>query len=146
MEPKILALQEKLSQSVDYSERIRHFLNAEIGLSDFKKYCTFRNDIYSRNILCKNSDYELVAIGWGEGQYSECHHHGKSSCAMRILTGELLESTYVENHTTLTLIKTTTLRNGSSTILNSPTLWHEVKNTGDTQAISIHLYCPPLSV
>lgn len=30
MESKILALQEKLSKSADHSDRIRHFLDAEI--------------------------------------------------------------------------------------------------------------------
>lgn len=146
MEPKIFALQKKISQCADHSERCRYFINAEIGLSDIKSYCTFSNETYSRNIIFKNDVYELVAICWAAGQYSECHHHGRSSCAMLVLAGELLEITYVENQTKLTLIKTTTLRNGSSTVLNSSKVWHEVKNTGNSQAISIHLYSPPLCV
>ncbi|MGH2624979.1 MAG: cysteine dioxygenase [Sphingobacterium sp.] len=144
MEPKILALQKKLSQCTDYSEIFGHFMNAEIGLSDIKKYCTFSNDAYSRNIICKNEDYELVAICWAAGQYSDRHHHGKSSCAMLVLAGELLETTDVESKTEFTLIKTTILGNGSSIFLNNPMVWHQVRNNSNSQAISIHLYSPPL--
>ena len=52
-------------------------------------YLFFSNKHYTRNLIFKNSLFELIAICWEVGQVSQIHNHHNQNCWMAIPQGKL---------------------------------------------------------
>jgi quercetin dioxygenase-like cupin family protein len=86
--------------------------------------------------LMATEAYEVWVIGWTKGQHVRPHDHGGSAAAVLVTEGELTEITLMgQRHQ---------LEAGSVHRLG-PGVVHDVVNTSDVPATSIHVYSPPLS-
>jgi rhodanese-related sulfurtransferase len=81
-------------------------------------------------------NYDLWVISWLPGQSTGFHDHGASSGAFVVATG-VLEELRPDGHTYLAA------RGKSRSFV--PGYAHDVRNTSDAPAISIHAYSPPLT-
>ncbi|MEO9170843.1 MAG: cysteine dioxygenase family protein [Candidatus Baltobacteraceae bacterium] len=69
----------------------------QAGIAAFTRY---RDEIpllelsYTRMLLRKTHDYELVAMQWAPGAISPIHDHGKSRCWVVVLEGTLEVESY----------------------------------------------------
>jgi len=86
--------------------------------------------------LMATDAYEVWVIGWTTGQSVRPHDHGGSSAAVLVTEGELTEVTL--------LGRRRPLAPGAVHQLG-PRVVHDVVNTSDAPATSIHVYSPPLS-
>jgi hypothetical protein len=92
------------------------------------------------SLLELNDDLEIWAIHWPKDLGLELHDHGGSSGALWVVDGSLNEH-YVGNDGVLThrdLVK------GSGTGFG-PSYVHDVVNTLDAPATSLHAYSPPMA-
>jgi rhodanese-related sulfurtransferase len=83
----------------------------------------------------QGSDYDLWLISWLPGQSTGFHDHGGSSGAFVVATG-VLEELGPDGHTYLA--------ERGKTRSFGPDYAHDVRNTSNAPAISIHAYSPPL--
>lgn len=85
--------------------------------------------------------YDAWLIAWSPSSSLELHDHGGSQGAVAVLAGKLVE-TYTDlrwRHPIRTRLVT-----AQSTIPVPSTVVHEVSNPGPEEALSVHVYSPPL--
>jgi len=129
--------------------------------AEWEKFALFSPEHYTRNLVAtKDFTYDLLILCWQPGQKSAVHDHRESGCWMRMLTGELTETRYkvssdskdkftdceegsfLEEH--LVQISSRTYRSPDVFYINNNLGLHSVCNPGKEQAISLHLYSPPI--
>ena len=94
-----------------------------------------------RRVLA-TSAYDAWVIRWAPSADLELHDHGGSRGVVHVVEGELLER-YADLATSA-VVRTRTVAAGTS-IAISPTTVHGVANLGPADALSVHVYSPPLS-
>jgi Cysteine dioxygenase type I len=94
----------------------------------------------SYELLELTDDLEIWAIHWPRDQGLELHDHGGSSGALWVVDGALEEHSLGRGGG---LIHRTLEVGGGSAF--GPTHIHDVVNTGDVPATSVHVYSPPMA-
>ena len=94
----------------------------------------------TRQVMFKNSQFELVLMNWGVESSSPIHGHGGSQCYMHVLSGELVETRYRPYDATP--VHEAKLTGGSVTYIHDEACFHKLSS--QTGAVSLHLYARPL--
>jgi quercetin dioxygenase-like cupin family protein len=95
---------------------------------------------YTRALITPS--YDAWVIAWSPSAELDVHDHAGSTAAVHVVDGEL-----VERRTDLVTgrpLGARTVRAGE-TILVAPTVAHGVANCGPGDALSVHVYSPPLT-
>ena len=82
---------------------------------------------------------DVWLISWTTSQGTELHDHGRSGGAFTVVAGQLTESVWSE----AALVDT--LHVSGQTVTFGDQYVHDVRNTHDQVAVSVHAYSPPLS-
>lgn len=117
-----------------------------------KPYCYFSPACYTRNLIFKNDDFELLAICWEIGQVSRVHNHRDQMCWMTVPMGKLKTQNYAVRDKDLK--KQTCRLEPTDTYLITPEApaqvdpehpVHEVLNPEEfgERAVSLHIYSKP---
>ena len=83
--------------------------------------------------------YEAWVIAWPPGTGLAMHDHGGALAAVRIVSGRLRERFRADGSVHLRWLEA-----GDAQILSADHV-HEVINLNDTEAISVHVYSPPVA-
>jgi len=92
--------------------------------------------------LLGTRSYDAWLIGWPPGSGLDLHDHGESSAAVFVVTGALDEQHLARG--TTGHVATRRLVAGDAVAFDSAHV-HAVHNTTDRDALSVHVYSPPLS-
>jgi len=92
--------------------------------------------------LLATPSYDAWLIGWPPGTGLDLHDHGESSAAVCIVSGVLDEQHGARRGSAR--IATRRLVAGDA-VAFGPSHVHAVHNAGDRDALSVHVYSPPLS-
>ncbi|MEM0950643.1 MAG: cysteine dioxygenase family protein [Cyanobacteria bacterium P01_H01_bin.74] len=99
----------------------------------------FKDSQYARHLIFKSSHVEILLVCWRPGQKSPVHGHGNADGLMIILQGEMTNTTFTKNGQKITTVWQ------SGAIGHTPVGdRHEVINNANTDAVSLHIYAPPL--
>ncbi|MCW2747099.1 MAG: hypothetical protein JWP10_241 [Nocardioidaceae bacterium] len=82
---------------------------------------------------------DVWLISWTKDQATQLHDHGGSSGAFTVVSGQLDEVVWsgeLDEHA----------RKHHDTVVFGPHYVHDVRNTRDEVAVSVHAYSPPLSL
>jgi hypothetical protein len=93
----------------------------------------------SYELLELNDELEIWAIHWPQDQGLELHDHGGSSGALWVVAGELVEHVVAAGGG---LSQRRIAVGGGSAF--GPSWIHDVVNTSDVPATSVHVYSPPM--
>ena len=97
---------------------------------------------YSRYVMHRSDEYEIIVIRWSPGCATSIHDHAKRGCLMLVCDGELKEVRY--DLTTLEVIQSTKLDDSmSASYIDNSIAYHQIANVSDVTAHSIHIYSPP---
>jgi len=122
------------------------------GSQDWKEFILWNEKRYTRNLVRKTEDYELMVICWKNGQQSPIHDHEFSSCWMGVLDG-IMEETYYHIMETKEdpfecpiLQKGTTYHREPADVgyIDNDVALHRVRPY-QGNGISLHLYSPPIT-
>lgn len=118
----------------------------EINVDIVRDYVHFGDDCYQRNRIRKGDAYEALILCWKNGQRSPIHDHRGSSCCVRVLEGELIETQF--EHAPNGLIfatKSQSMTSGEACASVDADI-HQISNlqAGDECLITLHVYSPPL--
>jgi predicted metal-dependent enzyme (double-stranded beta helix superfamily) len=90
--------------------------------------------------LLATDAYEVWVLSWAPGQSVSLHDHGPSAGALVVLEGELTEVTVGQGHPQRAILAEGTVQTLEVGLV------HDVLNEGTRDAVSLHVYSPPLSV
>jgi NitT/TauT family transport system ATP-binding protein len=126
---------------------VREYLSESLlDLGALERYLNYRDDHYTRNLIHKDEDFELLVICWGQGQKAPIHGHEGELCFARVEQGTLRFSNYAMlSETPLRLKPTGDPVDGGIGFLDGPADLHAVSNPGEFQenAASLHIYSKP---
>ena len=115
-----------------------------LSVDHLDPYIFYSNARYTRNLIHKAQDFELILMCWKPAQYSAIHGHEGQKCWMRVDFGTL-EFTNYKNEPNLAsaLLKKIDTKIGKQGFVDGPAYIHSVRNNSDKEAMSLHLYAKP---
>lgn len=120
---------------------IKHELSQEV----LEPYIFFSHARYTRNLIYKAPEFELLVLCWKQGQQSLPHGHENQKCWMRIEQGELEFINFQEEPSDSRLLRKMESKIGKKGFVDGPAIIHQVSNVSEQDAISLHLYARPFS-
>jgi len=114
-----------------------------IPFMELEPYVYLNQSGYTRNLIYKSPEFELLLLCWGPEQVSAIHGHEGEKCWMRVEEGVLCFDTYDENGQG-ELVKVSS-HEGSKGFVDGPAIIHGVGNPEKIRAASLHLYARPFS-
>ena len=112
------------------------------GLENFNINLKYDEKKYTRNLIFKNNDFQLVIMCWPINFESSIHDHNGSECFFKILKGVMLEKKYEIFGEKLKLTNDNIITESSVSFLENNNDIHQVKNIHNNFVITLHLYVP----
>jgi len=110
---------------------------------DLKRYDHRDETNYTRNLIHREKDFEIMLVCWPPHVSAPIHGHEGEKCWARVQTGQLKICNYVEvNRNPLKLEKIQELECAPG-FLDGPADIHSVENLSDEFATSLHVYAKP---
>ena len=122
---------------------------------DWKEYCQFSEETYTRNLVFRNNFLDCYILCWLPNQGTPYHYHPSRGCIYRILKGELVETRETDKNkqnTSNQNLKLDTDKETNKIITNltkdmcgyigNEKGGHQIKNSSNQPAVSLHFYAP----
>ncbi len=106
-------------------------------------------DRYTRNLVRRTEDYEMLVLCWAPDQESPVHSHMGQRCWMSVLEGTVEEVHFRRQEGgggPLIEGLTRSFRRGQSAFINDDIALHLVRGAGGEAAASLHVYSKPFDV
>lgn len=145
----LAALARDLSAAIAERERgrrIAELLGGYVGKhDDWRDYALLDEDGYTRNLLQRTDEYELLLLCWGTGQASPVHNHEGQDCWMAVLEGPITEVhfPFPDGPGPLDPGPVRTFATGQVAFIRDEIALHQVRAVPDRRAVSLHLYSRP---
>lgn len=112
----------------------------------WRPYALFRDDTYSRNLIWRCGDFELLLLCWNEGHVSPIHDHAGQQCWMAVLEGELEEVHFSqgEKDGPLEPGRVKAFPAGGVAYIHDDIALHLIRPKAGTRGVSLHLYSRPI--
>ena len=110
---------------------------------ELNKYSLHKDNSYTRNLVYRDADFELLVICWPPNTSAPIHGHEGEKCWARVQEGQLQICNYEEissNPLELNMIQKLSCSPG---FLDGPADIHSVENLSDDFATSLHVYAKP---
>jgi len=120
------------------------FRTTSIPLSQINPYLFFSPLKYTRHLVHRSADFELLYMCWSEGQKSPVHGHEGEKCWFRVEQGSLQIVNY--RLTELNVPCKMSIDIAQAGFVDGPADIHLVENNTTERAISLHLYARPFDV
>ena len=119
--------------------------NIDISIAEFKKYISWDPEVYTRNCIEHNEDFELILICWKSGDETPIHGHDNQRCWVYQVAGEMTEERFKEDDEGQ-LIKEHEMKltQGKLTYMHDSMGYHTLSNSTSENAITLHLYMKPV--
>ena len=127
--------------------RMQHILERLfIPTSEIQSHTRFSDNRYARNLVHKTDRFEIMVMCWHAGQRSSIHDHAGSLGGLKILHGALTESLFEKAPNGMIKSLSSIDYCAGETRVEETSLIHQISNlqAGSSQAISVHIYAPPL--
>lgn len=143
---RLVELLEKDFTDASHPTLVDAVRNLTVADKEIARYGCFGERRYSRNVVFRNADFEILMLCWKSGQRSAIHDHGGSFGIVKVLRGILTESVFVRAlNGMIKAHGSRDYRAGDVQIEDASTI-HQVSNLqpAGCDAVSLHVYLPPL--
>jgi cysteine dioxygenase len=117
------------------------------GRADWPACATWSPARYTRNLIARRDDFELLLLCWGAGQESPIHNHEDQSCWMAVLEGEIEEVQYAfpapSSRGPLSTLRARVYPPGEVAFIRDEIGLHRVRGHAGQRAVSLHVYAAP---
>ena len=120
-----------------------YLLNLNIDQGELKKYLLRADDHYTRNLIHRDRDFEIMIICWPPNTSATINGHEGEKCWARVQNGNLQICNYEEVSSSplkLNMIQELSCAPG---FLDGPADIHSVENITGEFATSLHVYAKP---
>ena len=107
------------------------------------KYSHFNKKTYTRNMIYKDSNFEVLLICWSAGQMAPIHGHEGEKCWFKILSGSLEIYNYKIESSKPLKLKQLEIINASAGYLDGPADIHSINNCYKDSVTTLHVYAKP---
>lgn len=120
------------------------FKTTTVAFPEVNQHLFFSPLKYTRHLIHRSLDFELLYMCWSPGQRSPIHGHEGEKCWFRVEEGSLR----IVNYTlaTPTCPQKTTVEIAETGYVDGPADIHLVENHTNERAISLHLYARPFDL
>ena len=112
--------------------------------TDWEPFKNFVEGSYTRSLVRRTEDYELLVLSWGAGEESPVHNHMGQRCWMAVLDGEVEEVHFKRSEDgpgPLVEGPRKSFPKGNVAFINDEIALHLVRGAEGKAAVSLHLYC-----
>ena len=107
--------------------------------------CQWSSSFYTRNLIYRNNNYELLFLCWQPGQISPIHNHNNQHCWVNVVKGNCEEITYsLGQDGNLRALEKKLFNSGDNAYMNDQIALHSLQNIGNDNMITVHLYSNPI--
>lgn len=114
----------------------------------WRGWANFVPDRYSRNLVYRCDEFELLLLCWGEGHESPIHDHAGQQCWMAVLDGELEEVHFAEPPATgpdgptapLETGRVRRFTTGDVAYIHDDIALHLIRPAPGARGVTLHLY------
>lgn len=125
-------------------KRVAELLRAYAAEHDcWRNWTHFAPDRYSRNLVYRCDEFELLLLCWDVGQESAIHDHAGQQCWMAVLEGTMEEVHYSlpAGHAAPMLDgRVRRFEAGSVAYIDDDIALHSIRPAPGTRGVSLHLY------
>lgn len=137
----------KLSYKKFPVDEVLNLLRKEALSFEFlEPYVFFSDARYTRNVIHKSPEFEVLVMCWKPGQKSTIREHKNNIGLMQVALGNLQVSYYQEDPTSgakiVKKINSVDLKQGTVEVVSGV---YQIENVFGTDAVSLHVFIPPLS-
>ena len=143
IEAVIERLKEFAHQDFPVPEVSSYLLNLNLNENEIKKYSFHKENYYTRNLIHKDTDFELMVICWPPNTSAPIHGHEGEKCWARVQSGALQICNYEQKSLNPLLLERVEKVLGGPNYLDGPADIHSVENLSSESAISLHIYARP---
>lgn len=113
---------------------------------DWRRFALHRPDCYTRNLVARNDQFEMLVLCWSPGQQSPIHNHAGQHCWMAVLEGEMEETLYRAPSSGGPLAEGRSLRLATRRVayIDDGIALHRVAPVGNGSGVSLHVYSRPI--
>ncbi len=135
-----------LDTRVPIDELRQHLSGLRVTLDDLEPFMHFGETCYQRNLICQSQWFELLCICWRNGQQSLIHNHARSTCGLRIISGEAVETLFHQDADGRVRPVSESHYVEGQVCCTQDSDIHEVCNEqpGGEDLVTLHIYSPPL--
>lgn len=112
---------------------------------DWEEWALFDQEHYTRNLVHRCGDFELLLLAWGAGQSSPIHDHSSQQCWMAVLDG-VVEEVHFRQREGAAPVSANPRRfqPGQVAYIEDEIALHLVRPADNQPAVSLHLYSNPI--
>jgi cysteine dioxygenase len=120
--------------------------DVSMSLDDVRPHLIFGTENYRRNLVRAGPAYQALVLCWRNGQRSPIHDHAGSSCGVRVLSGEAVETVFERTRAGMVFAVRSHLHGPGSVCATQDSDIHQVSNLADGggDLVTLHVYSPPL--
>ena len=121
--------------------------STHIPTSEFEKYYSWDDDQYTRNVLMRNKELEVLLICWEKGQSSPIHDFNSQEAWIHPIVGQLREERYKINpgdDIRLERVSSVLLGTDEYTYMNQVGI-HRYSNAYEARSVSLNIYSKPVT-
>lgn len=133
-------------QRVPLDELVARLKQLDITLADVRDVLHFSPERYQRNLLHAGPGYQALILCWRNGQRSPIHNHRGSSCGVRVLAGEAIETFFEHAPNGCVFATGSRVLRAGQVCGSQDDDMHQISNLqpGDADLVTLHVYSPPL--
>ena len=125
-------------------KEVSNFISkTHVSMELLNMYSHFSKKKYTRNMIYKDPDFEILLICWSAGQMVPIHGHEGEKCWAKVQLGTLEICNYNMVSKTPLRLKQIEKINAPVGYLDGPADIHSVNNCFTDPAISLHVYAKP---
>ena len=143
MKSLILELKKYSLQDFPVKEVSFSILNNVTEENIVKKYSHYSVDMYTRNRIFRNNDFEIILLCWLPNQMAPIHGHEGEKCWFKVISGSLQICNYSIKSLNPLDLKLEEEINASKGYLDGPADIHSIENRSDKPVITLHIYANP---
>ena len=120
--------------------------NWSVGSPNWRDWVFFEEQTYTRNLVHRCGEFELLLLCWEPGQESPIHDHAGMQCWMAVLDGGMQEVHYKQGaeHGPLVEGRVQTFECGQVSYIVDDIALHLVRPMRGERGVSLHLYSSPI--
>ena len=117
-----------------------------VSLDDVRPWLHFGAVTYRRNLVHAGPAYQALVLCWRNGQRSPIHDHAGSSCGVRVLSGQAVETVFRRTRAGMVYAARSNIHEPGSVCATQDADIHQVSNLADDggDLVTLHVYSPPL--
>lgn len=127
-----------------YGEILAQTKLSEDEIKEIESHCHWGKEYYTRNLIEKNQNYELLFLCWEPGHISSIHNHAGQHCWVKVIQGLCEEKLYILIDNKLKLLSSSVAEKGCNAYIDDDIALHSLQNVGTNRMITLHLYSNPI--